>query len=155
MAYYRRRNKMKKETTAQALARYKRQQEKQRKAREARAAYERAALAPGGSKNPMTPKWCSFDTYKQIRLHTQQVRYRGMTIWMAYKAGTEPKEFKDAMTGHSKLVKITRDQWEGWMNRVGPVKFGKNWYKHPITSVSYEQFCKVYVVMEEHSKYLD
>ena len=93
MAYYRRRNKMKKETTAQALARYKRQQEKQRRQREARQAYERAALAPGGSKNPMTPKWCSFDTYKQIRLHTQQVRYRGTTIWMAYKAGTEPKEW--------------------------------------------------------------
>ena len=154
MAYYKRR-KPRKETTAQALARYKRQQEKQRKQREARQAYERAALAPGGSKNPMTPKWCSFDTYKQIRLHTQQVRYRGMTIWMAYKAGTEPPVFKDAMTGYTKQVEVTRDQWQGWMNRVSNVQFGKNWYKHPITSVSYEQFCKVYVVMEEHSAYLD
>ena len=154
MAYYKRR-KPRKETTAQSLARYKRQQEKQRKARETRAAYERAALVPGGSKNPMTPNWCSFDKYKQIRLQTQQVRYRGTTYWMAYKRGTQPQEFKDAMTGYSKRLEATRDQWQGWMNRVSCVQFGKNWYKHPITSVSYEQFCKAYVVMEEHSAYLD
>jgi len=154
MAYYKRR-KPRKETTAQQLARYKRQQEKQRKAREARAAYEQAALAPGGSKNPMTPKWCSFDTYKQIRLHSQQLRYRGTTMWMAYKRGTEPAIFKDAMTGYIKRVEVTHDQWQGWMNRVSLVQFGKNWYKHPITTVSYEEFCKVYVVMEEHSAYLD
>ena len=155
MAYYRRRNKMKKETTAQALARYKRQQEAARKKREARQKLEEAYRAPGGQLNPLTPKWCSFDTYKQIRLHTQQVRYRGTTIWMAYKRGTQPPVFKDAMTGYTKQVEVTRSQWEGWMNRVSLVQFGRRWYKHPITSVSYEQFCKVYVVMEEHSAYLD
>ena len=45
MAYYKKR-KPRKETTAQALARYKRQQEKQRKQREARLEYERASCEP-------------------------------------------------------------------------------------------------------------
>ena len=154
MAYYKRRYK-RKETTAQSLARYKRQQEAARKKREARQKQEEANRAPGGQLNPLTPKWCSFDTYKQIRLHTKQVRYRGTTMWMAYKRGTQPPVFKNAMTGYTKKVEVTRNQWQGWMNRVSLVQFGKNWYKHPITSISYEQFCKVYVVMEEHSAYLD
>ena len=154
MAFYKRR-KPRKETTAQALARYKRQQEKQRKARADRLAYEQAALAPGGSKNPMTTKWCKFSEYPTISLRSQQVRYRGTTEWVAYLKGTEPKEHSCPMTGHKKRIEVTRDEWQSHMNFVSNVRFGKRWYRHPITAVSYEEFCNRYVLYEDHSKYLD
>lgn len=154
MAYSKRR-KARKETTAQALARYKRQQEKQRKAREARQAYERAALAPGGSKNPLTPQWCKFSEYPTISLAHSQVRYRGTTELNAHLKGTEPGEFTCPMQGHCKRVEVTREQHTAWMRCVTNVQFGKRWYRHPITSVSYEEFCNRYHVYERHAKYLD
>ena len=154
MAYHKKR-KPRKETTAQSLARYKRQQERQRKQREARRAYEQAALAPGGLKNPLQPKWCKFSEYPKICLRSQQERYRGRTEWVAYLKGHEPDEHSCAMTGHKKRIEVTRDEWESHMNFVGNVRFGNRWYRHPITSVSYQEFCNRYVVYEEHSKYLD
>ena len=154
MGYYKRRYK-KKETTAQSLARYKRQQEKQRKAREARRIQDKQDRMPGGILNPMTPKWCKFSEYSTIRLRSHQQRYRGTTDIVAYLKGTEPAEHSCAMTGHKKRIEVTRDQWMSHMNTVSNVCFGKRWYRHPITSVSYEEFCNRYVVSEEHQKYLD
>ena len=154
MGYYKRRYK-KKETPAQSLSRYKRQQERQRKAREARRLRDLEDRMPGGILNPMTPKWCKFSEYPKICLRSQQERYRGSTDWVAYLKGTEPAEHKCAMTGHKKRIEVTRDEWESHMNFVSNVRFGKRWYRHPITSVSYEEFCNRYVVFEEHSKYLD
>ena len=154
MGYYKRRTK-RKETTAQSLARYKRQQEKQRKLREARRIREVQDRMPGGILNPMTPKWCSFDKYSEIMLSHQQVRYRGTTRVVAYLKGNEPAERKCAMTGHVKRIDVTHDQWQSYMNTVSNVCFGKRWYRHPITAVSYEEFCSRYAIYEEHQKYLD
>ena len=154
MGYYKRRYK-RKETNAQSLARYKRKQEKDRKAREARRIQALQDRMPGGILNPMTPTWCKFYEYKTIRLHSQQVRYRGTTTLVAYLKGTEPLEHSCAMTGHKKCIEVTREEWVSHMNTVPNVLFGKRWYRHPITSCSYEEFCNRYVVYEEHSKYLD
>ena len=154
MGYYKRRTK-RKETTAQSLARYKRQRIKQEKAREARRIQELKDRMPGGILNPMTPTWCKFYEYKTIHLRSQQQRYRGRTEWVAYLKGTEPAEHKCPMTGHKKHIEVTREEWESHMNTVPNVLFGKRWYRHPITSCSYEEFCKRYVVYEEHQKYLD
>ena len=154
MGYYKRRS-TRKETTAQSLARYKRQQEKQRKAREARRIRELEDRMPGGILNPMTPTWCKFYEYKMIRLRSQQERYRGTTEWIAYLKGNEPAEHSCAMTGHKKRIEVTREGWQGYMNTVSNVLFGKRWFRHPITSCSYEEFCNRYVIFEEHSKYLD
>ena len=154
MGYYKRRYK-KKETTAQSLARYKRQQEKQRKAREARRIQDLQDRSPGGILNPLEPKWCSFDTYKRVCLQHRQVRYRGTTDIVAYLKGTEPAEHSCTMTGHKKRIDFQDHQWAAWISRLSHVQFGKRWYTHPLTTVSYEEFCKRYVVYEEHSKYLD
>ena len=154
MGYYKRRS-TRKETTAQSLARYKRQQEKQRKAREARRIRELEDRMPGGILNPMTPKWCKFSEYPTISLAHSQVRYRGTTELNAHLKGTEPAEFKCTMQGHCKRVEVTREQHAAWMSRVCNVRFGKRWYRHPITSVSYEEFCNRYHVYERHTKYLD
>ena len=155
MAYSTTRNKRRRETTAQALARYKRQQRKQHREREARQAYERAALAPGGSKNPLTPSWCSFRKYREIMLSYRQVRYRGTTRIAAYLKGTQPEATSCPMTGGKKQIEVTRERWQGWMNTVSNVQFGSRWYRHPVTAASYEEFCERYVVFEENSKYLD
>ena len=154
MAYYKRRYK-RKETTAQSLARYKRKQEKDSKAREARRIQALQDRLPGGILNPMTPKWCKFSEYSTIRLHSHQQRYRGTTAIVAYLKGTEPAEYSCPMTGHKKCIEINRDQWMSHMNTVCNVCFGKRWYRHPITAVSYEEFCNRYVVYEEHQQYLD
>ena len=154
MGYYKRRYK-RKETTTQALARYKRQRIKQEKAREARRIRELEDRMPGGILNPLIPKWCSFDKYSQIMLSYRQVRYGGTTRVAAYLKGNEPAEHSCAMTGHVKRIEVTRDQWLSYMNTVSHVCFGKRWYRHPITCVSYEEFCNRYAVYEEHSKYLD
>ena len=103
----------------------------------------------------MTPKWCSFDQYKEITLSYRQVRYRGTTRIAAYLKGTQPAEMQCAMTGHRKRIELTQEQWRSHMNTVSNVCFGKRWYRHPITSVSYEEFCERYIVIEEHAKYLD
>jgi len=155
MAYYRRRNKMKKETTAQSLARYKRQQAAARKKREAQKRQRALDLAPGGCENPLTPKWCSFEQYSEVTLSYQQVRYRGTTRVVAYLKGTEPAEHSCAMTGHKKRIDFQDHQWAAWISRLNHVRFGKNWYEHPVSIVSYADFCKHYVVFEEHEKYLD
>ena len=154
MGYYKRRS-ARKETTAQSLARYKRQKQLEKKAREARRVRELEDRMPGGILNPMEPKWCSFDKYSEIMLAHRQARYRGTTRVAAYLKGTEPAEHSCAMTGHVKRIEVTRDQWRSHMNTVSNVLFGKRWYRHPITSVSYEEFCERYVVYEEHQKYLD
>ena len=154
MGYYKRRSK-RKETTAQALARYKRQRIKQERAREARRIRELEDRMPGGILNPITPTWCSFDKYSEIMLAHRQERYRGTTRVAAYLKGNEPLEHSCAMTGHRKRIELTRDQWRSYMNTVSNVCFGKRWYRHPITSVPYEEFCSRYAVYEEHSKYLD
>ena len=78
MGYYKRRSK-RKESTAQALARYKRQRIKQERAREARRIRELEDRMPGGILNPITPTWCSFDKYSEIMLAHRQERYRGTT----------------------------------------------------------------------------
>ena len=154
MGYYKRRNR-RKETTAQSLARYKRKQEKDHKAREARRIQALQDRSPGGILNPLEPKWCSFDTYKRVCLQHQQVRYRGTTEWVAYLKGTEPAEHSCPMTGHKKRIDFQDHQWAAWISRLNHVQFGKRWYTHPLTIVSFEEFCKRYVVYEEHQKYLD
>ena len=154
MGYYKRRS-TRKETTAQSLARYKRKQERDRKAREARRIQALQDRSPGGILNPLEPKWCSFEQYSEVTLSYQQVRYRGTTRIAAYLKGTEPAEHSCTMTGHKKRIEVTRDEWQSHMNFVSNVQFGKRWYRHPITSISYEEFCNRYVVFEEHSKYLD
>lgn len=154
MAYYKRRYK-RKETTAQSLARYKRQQAAARKKREAQQRQRELDHAPGGRENPLTPKWCSFEQYSEITLSYQQQRYRGRTRVVAYLKGTEPAEHKCAMTGHKKKLAFHDHQWAAWISRLSHVQFGKNWYSHPLTIVSYAEFCKRYVVYEEHEKYLD
>ena len=155
MAYYRRRNKMKKETTAQSLARYKRQLIKQDKAREARRIQALQDRLPGGILNPLEPKWCSFDTYNRVCLQHRQIRYRGTTEIVAYLKGTEPAEHSCAMTGHKKRIDFQDHQWAAWVSRLNHVQFGKRWYTHPLTTVSFNEFCERYVVYEEHQKYLE
>ena len=154
MGYYKRRS-TRKETTAQSLARYKRQQEKQRKVREARRIQELQDRSPGGILNPLEPKWCSFDTYKQVCLQHQQTRYRGTTKIVAYIKGTEPAEHTCPMTGYKKKINFYDHQWAAWISRLNHVQFGKRWYTHPLTIVSFKEFCERYVVYEEHQKYLD
>ena len=154
MAYYKRRN-GRKETTAQALARYKRQQEKQRKQREARLAFECASLEPGGSRNPLTPKWIDFSQYQTIQFSYENRRYRGRTSVTAYAKGTEPAERVCLMMGHIKHITISKEVYERYLHRINLVQFGKRWYRHPITTVSYEDFCKRYVVIEQLDRYLD
>ena len=154
MSYYKRR-KPRKETTAQSLARYKRQQEKQKKQREARLEYERATREPGGSRNPLTPKWIDFNQYPTIQFSYENRRYRGRTSVTAYAKGTEPAERTCLMMGHVKHISITKEAYEQYLHRVNLVQFGKRWYRHPITTVSYEDFCKRYVVIEQLDRYLD
>ena len=154
MGYYKRRYK-RKETTAQSLARYKRQQEKQRKAREARRIQDLHDRLPGGILNPLEPKWCSFEQYSEVTLSYRQVRYRGTTRVTAYLKGTEPAEHSCPMTGHRKRIEFYDHQWAAWISRLSNVKFGKKWYEHPVSIVSYKDFCEKYVVYEEHQKYLD
>ena len=154
MRYYKQR-KPRKETTAQSLARYKRKQEAARKKREMEKRQRELDLAPGGRNNPLTPKWCSFDTYKKVCMQHHQARYRGTTKIVAYLKGTEPAEHSCAMTGHKKRIDFQDHQWTAWISRLNHVQFGKNWYEHPVSIVSYAEFCKRYVVYEEHSKYLD
>ena len=157
MGYYKARTnrKARKETTAQSLARYKRQQRQGRMKQEAHRLARLENVKPGGILNPMTPTWCSFEKYETIRLSSRQMRYRGCTEWTSYLKGTEPTEYSCAMTGHKKRTELTREQWVSHMNTVSNVMFGKCWYRHPITAVSYEEFCERYVVFEEHQKYLD
>ena len=112
-------------------------------------------LAPGGRENPLTPKWCSFDTYKEVYLDYRQVRYRGTTKIVAYLKGTEPAEHSCPMTGHKKKLNFQDHQWAAWISRLGHVQFGKRWYTHPLRTVSFKEFCSRYVVYEEHQKYLD
>ena len=154
MAYYKRRYK-RKLTTQQQLARYKRKQEAYRKKLEMQRKEREEAVKPGGRLNPLTPKWCSFDTYKTISLGHNQRRYRGTTYITAFRKGTEPNEWSCPMQGHTKIVTPTQEDHKAWMSYVGNVQFGKRHYKHPITIVSYEQFCKEYVVVERFNRYLD
>ena len=154
MAYYKRR-KPRKETTVQSLARYKRQQQAARKKREAQRKQRELDHAPGGRENPLMPKWCSFEQYSEVTLSYRQVRYRGTTRIAAYLKGTEPAEHSCAMTGHRKRIDFQDHQWAAWISRLSHVQFGKNWYEHPVSIVSYAEFCNRYVVYEEHSKYLD
>tara|TARA_R110001592_G_scaffold20661_1_gene83525 strand:- start:196 stop:780 length:585 start_codon:yes stop_codon:yes gene_type:complete len=154
MAYYKQR-KPRKETTAQSLARYKRKQAAVRKKREMEKRQRELDLAPGGRENPLTPKWCSFEKYSRVTLQSRQQRYRGTTSVVAYLKGTEPIEHTCAMTGHRKRINIQDHQWAAWISRLSHVQFGKNWYDHPVSIVSYAEFCNRYVVYEEHSKYLD
>ena len=154
MGYYKRRSK-RKETTAQALARYKRQRIKQEKARETRRIRELEDRMPGGILNPLEPKWCSFKQYSEVTLSYQQIRYQGTTRITAYLKGTEPTEHSCAMTGHRKRIDFQDHQWAAWISRLSHVQFGKRWYTHPITTVSFKEFCERYVVYEEHSAYLD
>ena len=154
MAYYKRRYK-RKSTTAQQLARQKRKQEAYRQKLEAQRKEAEEARKLGGRLNPMTPTWCSFNTYKTISLGYNQRRYRGTTYITAYRKGTEPKDWSCPMQGHSKLVTPSPEAHKAWMSYVGNVKFGKRHYKHPITIVSYEDFCKEYVVVERFNRYLD
>ena len=154
MAYHKRRYK-RKPTTQQLLARQKRKQEAYRKKLEMQRKEREEAVKPGGRLNPLTPKWCSFDTYKTISLGYNQRRYRGTTYITAFRKGTEPNEWSCPMQGHTKIVTPTQEDHKAWMSYVGNVQFGKRHYKHPITIVSYEQFCKEYVVVERFNRYLD
>ena len=154
MNYYKRR-KPRKETTAQSLARYKRQQTAARKKREAQQRQRVLDHAPGGCENPLTPKWCSFEQYSEVTLSYKQQRYRGRTRVVAYLKGTEPAEHSCAMTGYMKRIDFQDHQWAAWISRLSHVQFGKNWYVHPVSIVPYVQFCERYVVYEEHEKYLD
>lgn len=154
MAYYTKRTK-RKETTAQSLARYNRKKREEKRVREARMKVQKDSLLPGGMNNPLTPKWCSFEQYSEVTLSHSQVRYRGTTRIVAYLKGTEPAEHACAMTGHRKRIDFQDHQWAAWISRLNHVRFGKNWYEHPVSIVSYADFCKRYVVFEEHQKYLD
>lgn len=154
MAYYKRRNK-RKLTTKQQLARYNRRQEEYRKRLEAQRKAQEEAVKPGGRLNPLTPTWCSFKAYPTISLGYQQRRYRGTTYVDAFRKGTEPAEWSCPMQGHVKLLTPTPEDHRVWMSYVSNVQFGKRYYKHPITIVSYEDFCKEYVVVERFNKYLD
>lgn len=155
MPYYKRRNKMKRETTAQSLARYKRQQARVRKKREAQARQRELDHAPGGRENPLVPRWCSFEKYKEVCLDYRQVRYRGRTRVVAYLKGNEPTEHSCPQTGHRKQIEFADHQWAAWISRLSHVQFGRHWYEHPVSIVSYAEFCARYVVYEEHERYLD
>ena len=154
MSYYKNRNK-RKLTSAQQLARLKRRQERERKQREARRELERQSLEPGGSRNPLTPKWIDFKKYPRVQLSYENRRYRGRTSVTAYAKGTEPAERTCLMMGYTKVIPISKEAYENYLRGVGCVRFGKRWYRHPITTVSYEEFCKRYVVVEHLDRYLD
>ena len=154
MAYYKRRNK-RKLTTQQQLARQRRRQEEYRKRLEAERRAREEAVKPGGRLNPLTPTWCSFKAYPTISLGYQQRRYRGTTYVDAFRKGTEPNEWSCPMQGHTKQVEPTPELHRACMAYVRNVPFGNRHSKHPITIVSYEDFCKEYVVFERFNKYLD
>lgn len=143
-----------KATTAQQLARYKRKQVAARKKQEAASKTRQEAEAPGGALNPLTPKWCDFGKYETIGLTSDQRRYHGTTSITAFKKGTEPAEFHCMMQGHVKKITPTEHDWKCWMSHTNNVQFGKTWYRHPITSVSFEAFCKQYTVVERFNRYL-
>ena len=154
MAYSRRRYK-RKETTQQQLARYKRKQETHRKKIEAERKQRLIDNAPGGRNNPLVPKWCSFEKYSEVTLEYRQQRYRGRTRVVAYLKRNEPAVHSCPMTCHRKKINFYDWQWAAWITRLNHVQFGKTWYEHPITTVSYAEFCQRYVVFEEHEKHLD
>ena len=154
MAYSKRRYK-RKETTAQSLARLKRKQETYRKKLEAARKQRLIDNAPGGRNDPLVPKWCSFEKYSEVTLEYRQVRYRGRTRITAYLKGTEPVEHSCPQTGYRKQIEFYDHQWAAWISRLGPVQFGQRWYEHPVSIVSYTDFCKRYTVYEEHERYSD
>ena len=154
MAYSKRRNK-RKLTSQQQLARYNRRQEAYRKKMAAQRKAREEAVKPGGRPNPLTPTWCSFKEYTTISLGYNQRRYRGTTYITAFRKGTEPNEWSCPMQGHTKVVQPTPEDHRAWMGYVSNVQFGNRHYKHPITIVSYEDFCKEYVVVERFNRYLD
>ena len=154
MAYSKPRNK-RRETTAQSLARYKRKQAAWRKRLAQQREQRRLDSLPGGRENPLQPEWCSFAKYKEVTLDYRQVRYRGRTRWVAYLKEDAPVEHSCPQTGYRKQVEFYDHQWAAWISRLSPVQFGRRWYQHPVSIVSYEEFCERYVVYEEHERYLD
>ena len=137
------------------IQKYKRQQEKQRLAREKREKLQAEYRAPGGFLNPITPKFCKYSEFPTIRLSTSQVRYRGTTDIIAHLKGTEPQESYCPMTGSVKKTEISAEQYKAYLSNVGQITFGTKHYKHPITIVSYEDFCKNYSVYIHFDAYLD